>query len=132
MVEWKSVINEAEKFHKIAASESDKFDDVLKMDVAGMAIEKYLLGVLFFNGVIPEGDLLQNYITDLKKIFTVPDMLITSIMKVAKAENLCTLKPGVPVYGKNASLMQYQETLLNIREFIEANSPDMKIVKSIA
>lgn len=132
MNEWKSAIEEAEKFHKIAKSDSEKFNETLKMDVAGMAMEKYLLGLLFFNNVIPDGDLLYNYIQDLKKIFTVPRDLIDEIMTVSKSENLCTLEPGVPVYGSGAKLSKYRTALLSIRGFIEENSPDMKITREIA
>ena len=90
---YKEFYEHAVKYHNLAKKgflkRPEVFTNEILYNVLGLAIEKYVMSLMTFNGEMPEGHTFFDLIEAAKTKISIPDKLSKSLIELEAHQNLC-------------------------------------------
>ena len=93
--EWAQLIREGDRFLQTAVNGSRRptiFNNELRYGILAMAVEKYLMGVFRYHGVMPEGHTLGSLAEGADRIVPMAAGLRAAIQAIEDFQELCSLE----------------------------------------
>ena len=118
LAEWKTFWNEGETFAKLCTSNARHFTNEIRYNLAGMAVEKLVMGILMSRGSLPEGHTLCDLMDAVEEVDLVAPPLCERIRRMDDFQQICafdTYTRTVPNDDEMADIvglvLKLQETL---------------------
>ena len=87
--EWKDYWTQGEQFARLSHARSRLFTNEIRYNLAGMAIEKFVMGFLMRLNQLPEGHTLVDLIDAVERIAHLPATLCENIRAMDRFQQIC-------------------------------------------
>ncbi|WFB34549.1 hypothetical protein P3T73_10285 [Kiritimatiellota bacterium B12222] len=89
LTEWQIFWQDGQTYSKLCASKVKYFTNEIRYNIAGMAIEKLVMGFLMRRNQLPEGHTLRDLMDALEKETTLPQHLGHGIRLMDNFQQIC-------------------------------------------
>jgi hypothetical protein len=87
--EWKTFWHEGESFAKLCTSRAKTFTNEIRYNLAGMAVEKLVMGALMRRGTLPEGHTLRDLMDAVESAGLIAGPLCEHIRHMDDFQQIC-------------------------------------------
>lgn len=92
---WEKYLTEGKQFYKVAengARQPKKFTPVILYNVMAMSIEKYMMALCMYNGIMPENHTLSDLVRSVKEFLTLPGEMEKKLLHLDSIQQICSVE----------------------------------------
>ena len=123
--EWETYLNHGEEFFNCARDgygNPKKFNEDALFNLAAMAIEKYSIGFLMKNAILPEGHTFHEIVASLNSVTPLPDGLSEEISGLDKYQAaFCSLEIFRPDPVTREDIPPMLDTCGKLQDYVKVN-----------
>ena len=114
--EWKVFWKEGESFAGLCTSRAKTFTNEIRYNLAGMAVEKLVMGALMQRGALPEGHTLCDLMDAAEQAGMVQDPLCENIRRMDDFQQICAFDTYTRTVPNNDEMKHIEGLVSELKE----------------
>ena len=116
--EWKTFWKEGETFAKLCTSNARHFTNEIRYNLAGMAVEKLVMGILMSRGSLPEGHTLCDLMDAVEQAGLVEALLCEKIRRMDDFQQICAFDTYTRTVPNDEEMAHIVGLVLELKEIL--------------
>ncbi len=121
-IEWKKFQDDGRAFHKTARGAQKRpliFTTEIRLNIIGMAIEKYLMAIFLHHGTLPDNHTMHDLVAGMNRLEPLPAEVETALFEMDDLQQICSpdeFKIHKPTEEEITRFLSALETIAAITE----------------
>lgn len=120
--EWKETWTQGEQYARLSHARSRMFTNEIRYNLAGMAIEKFVMGFLMRLNMLPEGHTLVDLIDSVERLANLPAALCEKIRAMDRFQQICAFDTYTRTVPDDEEMSVIESLVLSLRDVLSART----------
>lgn len=120
--EWKDYWTQGEQYARLSHARSRMFTNEIRYNLAGMAIEKFVMGFLMRLNMLPEGHTLVDLIDSVERLANLPAVLCEKIRAMDRFQQICAFDTYTRTVPDDEEMSVIESLVLSLRDVLSART----------
>jgi len=117
--EWKAFWQEGESFAKLCTSRAKAFTNEIRYNLAGMAVEKLVMGALMYKGALPDGHTLRDLMDASEQAGLLTGPLCEDIRHMDDFQQICAFDTYARTVPDDDEMQHIEELVSSLKTALE-------------
>ncbi len=118
--EWRAFWQEGESFAKLCTSRAKPFTNEIRYNLAGMAVEKLVMGALMYKGALPDGHTLRDLMDAVENAGLLSGPLCEDIRHMDDFQQICAFDTYTRTVPNDEEMKQIEELVSTLQAALQA------------
>jgi len=120
--EWKEYWTQGEQYGRLSRARSRAFTNEIRYNLAGMAIEKFVMGFLMRLNMLPEGHTLVDLMDAVERLAGLPAALCENIRSIDRFQQICAFDTYTRTVPNDEEMRGIEALVVSLRDALNART----------
>jgi hypothetical protein len=120
--EWKDYWTQGEQYARLSHARSRMFTNEIRYNLAGMAIEKFVMGFLMRINQLPEGHTLVDLVDSVERLANLPAVLCENIRAMDRFQQICAFDTYTRTVPNDEEMTGIEALVITLRDALHLNT----------